>query len=368
MTNKKDFYDILGVSRSASEADIKKAYRSLAKKYHPDMNKEAGSEAKFKEVQEAYDVLSDATKKAKYDQYGHAAFDQQGGFGGSYGGGFDDLNDLFGSFFGGGFGGQGSRSRGPAKGQDRFMQIKIDFMDAVFGKKETITLDVDEVCDSCLGSGAHSKSDIGVCATCNGRGQTVTQQRTPFGVFQSTNTCPTCQGSGKSIKKKCASCSGKGYIRRRMSVDVNIPAGINTGQQLRVNGKGERGAQGGPNGDLYIEIVVAKHKHFVRDGKNIYIQVPISNIDATLGTTVDVPTVYGDVELTIPSGTQTGTQFRLKGKGLKDLRSDAQGDQFVEVKIDIPTKLTREEKEFYEKLRKLSSQQSAFKKFKDSFK
>lgn len=368
MTNKKDFYDILGVSRSASEADIKKAYRSLAKKYHPDMNKEAGSEAKFKEVQEAYDVLSDATKKAKYDQYGHAAFDQQSGFGGSYGGGFDDLNDLFGSFFGGGFGGQGSRNRGPAKGQDRFMQIKIDFMDAVFGKKETITLDVDEVCDSCLGSGAHSKSDIGVCATCNGRGQTVTQQRTPFGVFQSTNTCPTCQGSGKSIKKKCASCSGKGYIRRRMSVDVNIPAGINTGQQLRVNGKGERGAQGGPNGDLYIEIVVAKHKHFVRDGKNIYIQVPISNIDATLGTTVDVPTVYGDVELTIPSGTQTGTQFRLKGKGLKDLRSDAQGDQFVEVKIDIPTKLTREEKEFYEKLRKLSSQQSVFKKFKDSFK
>jgi molecular chaperone DnaJ len=368
MTNKKDFYDILGVSRSASDADIKKAYRSLAKKYHPDMNKEAGSEAKFKEVQEAYDVLSDPAKKSKYDQFGHAAFDQQAGFGGGYSGGFDDLNDLFGSFFGGGFGGQGSRSRGPAKGQDRFMQIKIDFMDAVFGKKETITLDVDEVCDTCLGSGAHSKADIGVCATCNGRGQTITQQRTPFGVFQSTNTCPTCQGSGKSIKKKCSVCSGKGYVRKRMSVDVNIPAGINTGQQLRVNGKGERGNQGGPNGDLYIEIVVAKHKHFVRDGKNIYIQVPISSIDATLGTTVDVPTVYGDVELTIPSGTQSGTQFRLKGKGLKDLRSDAQGDQFVEVKIDIPTKLSREEKEFYEKLRKLSSQKSVFDKFKDSFK
>ncbi|MBS3992007.1 MAG: molecular chaperone DnaJ [Erysipelothrix sp.] len=366
MTNKKDLYDILGVSRSASEAEIKKAYRTLAKKYHPDMNKETGAEAQFKEIQSAYDVLSDPSKKAKYDQFGHAAFDQQGG--GGYSGGFEDLNDLFGSFFGGGFGGQGARQRGPAKGQDRFMQIKIDFMDAVFGKKETLTLDVDEVCDQCLGSGAHSKADVGVCATCNGRGQTVTQQRTPFGVFQSTATCPTCQGSGKSIKKKCSTCSGKGYTRKRMSVDVNIPAGINTGQQLRVTGKGERGAQGGPNGDLYLEIVVAKHKHFVREGKNIYIQVPISNIDATLGTIIDVPTVYGDIELTIPSGTQSGTQFRIKGKGLKDLRTDSNGDQYVEVKVDIPTKLSREEKEAYEKLRKLSSNQSIYKKFKDSFK
>lgn len=368
MTNKKDFYDVLGVSRSASEADIKKAYRSLAKKYHPDMNKEAGAETKFKEIQEAYEVLSDATKKAKYDQFGHAAFDQQAGYGSGFNGGFEDLNDLFGSFFGGGFGGQSSRSRQTSKGQDRFMQIKIDFLDAVFGKKETVTLDVDEVCHSCLGSGAYSKADVGVCSQCNGRGQTVTQQRTPFGVFQSTGTCPTCQGSGKSIKKKCNVCAGKGYERKRMSVDVTIPAGINTGQQLRVNGKGERGSQGGPNGDLYIEIVVAKHKYFVRDGKNIFIQIPISSIDATLGTKVDVPTVYGDVELVIPPGTQSGTQFKIKNKGLKDLRGDTQGDQFVEVKIEIPTKLSREEKDIYEKLSKLASPHNVYKKFKDSFK
>lgn len=368
MASKKDYYESLGISKSASSDEIKKAYRTLAKKYHPDVNKEAGADAKFKEIQEAYEVLTDPQKKAQYDQFGHAAFDQQGGFGQASGfGGFEDLNDIFGSFFGGGFS-QSSRRTGPRKGQDRFMQMRVSFMDAVFGKDETITLDVDEVCDECMGSGAKSKDDIGVCSTCNGKGSIISQQRTPFGVFQSTNTCHDCQGTGKKIKNKCSKCSGKGYVRKRTNVEVKIPAGIMSGQQLRVTGKGERGTDGGPNGDLFLEILVAKHQYFQRDGKNIYIAVPISAIDATLGTNIDVPTVYGDVELTIPSGTQHGTQFRLKGKGVKDLRSSQVGDQYVEVKVEVEQKLSKEQKDLYEKLRQLSKKETVFDRFKKSFK
>lgn len=370
MAEKRDYYEVLGVSRSANEIEIKKAYRTLAKKYHPDVNKEPGSDVKFKEIQEAYEVLSDPSKKASYDQFGHAGMEGAGGFGGFGGsggfGGFEDLNDIFGSFFGGGQ--SRSRQSGPRKGQDRFMQMKINFMDAVFGKEESISLDVEEQCDVCFGSGAHSKDDVKTCTTCKGSGQTVTQQRTPFGVFQSASVCPDCGGSGKKIVNKCSKCNGKGYNRKRVTVDVKIPAGIQSGQQLRVSGKGERGASGGPNGDLFIEILVLKHKFFERDGRHIHITIPISAIDATLGTTVDVPTVYGDVELTIPAGTQHGTQFRLKGKGVKDLRTQEPGDQYVEVKIEVDTKLSREQKDLYEKLRKAGSKDSVFEKFKKSFK
>ena len=353
---KRDYYEVLGVNKGASEDEIKRAYKKMARKYHPDLNpdnKEA--EEKFKEVNEAYEVLSDADKRAKYDQYGFAAFDPSSFQSSAEGfGGFADiLNDLF----GGGFGGGGSRARsnGPRKGQDRYMQMKISFMDAIFGKTETITIDVDEQCSQCMGTGAHSKDDVTVCPTCHGSGTVVTQQRTPFGVFQSQSVCPDCGGTGKKIRKKCSKCGGKGYEHKRVSVDVKIPAGIQSGQQLRVSGKGERGANGGSNGDLYIEIMVMKHDYFVRDGRNIYITIPISSVDATLGCSVDVPTVYGDVELTIPSGTQNGQQFRLKGKGVKDLRGSGQGDQLVEVKIEIPKKLSGEEKEMYEKLRKLQA-------------
>ncbi len=366
MAQKRDYYEALGINRDANESDIKKAYRTLAKKYHPDVSKEAGSDVKFKEIQEAYEVLSDPQKKATYDQFGHAGMESAGGFGAGGFGGFEDLNDIFGSFFGGGQ--SRARQTGPRKGQDRFMQMKIEFLDAIFGKEESIQLDVDEQCDTCFGSGARSKDDVKVCPTCNGRGTVVSQQRTPFGVFQSTNTCPDCQGSGKKVANKCNKCNGKGYNRKRVTVDVKIPAGIQSGQQLRVSGKGERGLNGGPNGDLFIEVLVLKHKYFERDGRNIYISIPISAIDATLGTKIDVPTVYGDVELTIPAGTQHGTQFRVRGKGVKDLRSSDVGDQIVQVKVEIDTKLTREQKELYERLRGSGQKENVFDKFKKSFK
>lgn len=367
--SKRDYYEVLGLSKGASDDEIKKAYRKMAKKYHPDVNKDPGAEEKFKEVNEAYEVLSDPQKKATYDQFGHAGMDGAN-FGGGAGGfgGFEDFGDIFGSFFGGGFGGGSRRANnGPRKGNDRFMQMRIDFMDAIFGKTETITIDVDEQCDECMGSGAKSKSDIKSCPHCNGTGTVTTQQRTPFGVFQSQSVCPECNGTGKTIVNKCPKCHGKGYEHKRVKLDIKIPAGIQSGQQVRVPNKGERGLNGGPNGDLYIEILVSRHKQFVRDGNDIRISVPISAVDAVLGCKVDVPTVYGDVELTIPAGTQYGQQFRLKGKGVKGPRG-GQGDQYVEVKVEVPTKITRDEKELYEKIRNKKAHESPFEKFKKAFK
>lgn len=378
MSEKRDYYEVLGISKDASEQEIKKAYRSLAKKYHPDMNKSPDAETKFKEINEAYEVLSDPDKKAKYDQFGFAGVDPnaQGGFGGFSSGSFDDLNDIFGSMFGGGFsgfGGFGSSSRNsnqPRKGQDRYMQMNVSFMDAIFGKTETINLSVDEKCNQCNGTGAASPSDISTCSRCNGSGRVVTQQRTAFGVFQSQSVCPDCNGSGKKIKKVCPKCHGEGYEHKRVSVDLKIPSGIQTGQQLRVQGKGERGINGGPNGDLYIEVRVASHEYFRREGKNIYITIPISNVDATLGCTVDVPTVHGDVELTIPAGTQNGAQLRIREKGVPDVRGGKAGDEIVEIKVEIPKKLSREEKELYQKLYNIQHKgnESVFDKFKKAFK
>ncbi len=313
MADKRDYYEVLGISKDASDADIKKAYRKMAKKYHPDINKEPGAEDKFKEINEAYEVLSDPQKKATYDQFGFAGMDGASGFGQGGFGGFEDFGDIFGSFFGGGFGGGSRRQNtGPRKGNDRFMQMRIDFMDAIFGKTETITIDLDEQCDECMGTGAKSKSDIQTCSHCGGTGTVTTQQRTPFGVFQSQSVCPECNGTGKTIKHKCPKCNGKGYEHKRVKLDIKIPAGIQTGQQVRVSNKGERGINGGPNGDLYIEIIVSRHSQFVRDGNDIRIAVPISSLDATLGCKIDVPTVYGDVELTIPATTWTAIQ--IKGK------------------------------------------------------
>ncbi len=366
---KRDYYEVLGVSKTATPDEIKKAYRKLAMKYHPDVNKEPGAEDKFKEINEAYEVLSDEQKRKTYDQFGHAGMD--GSFGqGGYSQGFadfGDINDIFGSFFGGGFGGGSQRrqANAPRQGNDRLMNMRIDFMDAVFGKTETITLDVDEPCKHCHGTGAESEHDVQTCPTCNGSGYVMQQQRSMFGVIQQQTVCPDCRGTGKKVTKACHVCGGKGYEHRRVKLDIKIPQGIQSGQQIRIAGKGERGTNGGPNGDLYIEITVKPHSTFNRQGDDIYIKVPISAIDATIGTTVQVPTVNGDVELKIPEGTQPNTKFRLKGKGVKSRRG--QGDEFVEVSVEIPKKVSRKDREMYEKLRS-GQGETPFEKFKKAFK
>ena len=378
MAEKRDYYEVLGVSKNATADEIRKAYRVLAKKYHPDLNHEPGAAEKFKEVNEANEVLSDPQKRASYDQFGFAGMNGANGSGfegfsqGFQGGGFGGFDDIFSSFFSG-MGGSGASSQRRAnsaqKGEDRFMQMKITFMEAIFGKTSSIELDGDEVCPTCHGSGAKSASDVSTCPTCNGAGEVLEQQRTAFGIFQSRKVCPTCHGKGKVIKKVCDKCGGKGYIHKHVVVEVKIPAGIQTGQQLRIPGKGERGANGGPNGDLYIEVMVAAHKYFIRDGKDISIRIPISSLDATLGCKVAVPTVYNEVELTIPSGTQDGTKFRLRGKGVKSSNGGMPGDQYVIVDIQIPKDLNRKETELYRQLQELSKEKSksVFDKFKDAF-
>lgn len=377
MANKRDYYEVLGLTKSASEDDIKKAYRKLAKKYHPDVNKAADAEAKFKEINEAYEVLSDPQKKATYDQFGHAGMDgfQSGGFSSGFGGmNMDDLGDIFSSFMGGmggfsgfNFGGSSSRRSGPLKGDNRYMTMDIDFLDSVHGVDKLVNITVDKMCTHCDGTGAASKTDIETCPTCRGSGRVTRQSRTPFGVIQQQTVCPDCRGTGKRIKKVCPHCNGNGYNTIKEQVEVSIPAGIGSGQQVRLAGYGERGENGGPNGDLYIEIRVRPHKYFTREGNNIRISVPISALDATLGTIVDVPTAYGDVEMSVPAGTQPGQQLRLKGYGIKDLRTNNVGDQYVEIQIEIPKKLTREEKELYEKLAN-RKKESVFEKFKKNFK
>lgn len=375
MAEKRDYYEVLGVSKSATPDEIKKAYRKLAMKYHPDRNHEPGAEDKFKEINEAYEVLSDEKKRATYDQFGHAGMDGAFGQGGGFSGGFtdfSDLGDIFGSFFGGGFGGGGFGGGGsrrssnqPRQGQDRYMQMRIDFMDSIFGKTETISLDVDETCKHCNGSGAESPSDVQTCPTCHGSGYVMSQQRTPFGVIQQQSVCPDCHGTGKKVTRACSHCHGKGYEHRRVKLDIKIPAGIQSGQQIRIPQKGERGSNGGPNGDLYIEIMVTPHPTFKREDNNIFIKVPISSIDATIGCTIQVPTVYGDVELKIPEGTQPNTKFRLKGKGVKS--RSGEGDEFVEVQVEIPRKVSRRERELYEEL-KSGQAESPFERFKRAFK
>ncbi len=370
MAEKRDYYEVLGVNKTATQDEIKKAYRKLARQYHPDVNKAPDAEEKFKEINEAYEVLSDEQKRASYDQFGFAGMDGAYGSQGFASGGFtdfSDLGDIFGSFFGGGFGGSTRRnSNVPRQGQDRYRQMRINFMDSIFGKTETITLDVDEQCKHCNGSGAETPQDIETCSTCGGSGYVMSQQRTPFGVIQQQTVCPDCRGTGKKIIRFCTHCHGKGYDRKRIKLDIKIPAGIQTGQQIRIAGKGERGTNGGPNGDLYIEVLVNPHPTFQRDNNDIRITVPISALDATIGCTIDVPTVYGDVELKIPEGTQPNTKFRLKGKGVKT-RNGQQGDEYVEVTVEIPKKLSKKEKELYQQL-KASQKESPFDKFKKAFK
>lgn len=377
MAEKRDYYEVLGISKSATKDEIKSAYRKLAKKYHPDINKEPGAEEKFKEVQEAYDVLYDDQKRQMYNQFGHAAFDANAsagpnsGFNGSgfSGFGFGDLNDIFSSMFSGG-GRRRQSSVGPERGEDSLMRIRVDFMDTITGKKVLVPISFDEPCEHCHGTGANSSSDIKTCTRCGGRGYVRNTVRTPFGVMESEGVCPECGGSGKKVTVKCTTCGGSGYKHVKKDVEVNIPAGINAGQQIRLKGKGSRGRNGGENGDLYLEVVVNPHKFFKREGNDIHCEVNLSFIDCALGTTIEVDTVYGPVEVNVPAGTQPNAVLMLKGRGVKDLRSGNPGNQYIKVKVETPKNLTKEQKELLEKFKDTMKDEPKgfFKKIKAKFK
>ena len=374
---KRDYYEVLGVTKSASKDEIKSAYRKLAKKYHPD-NKETGDETKFKEVQEAYDILYDDQKRSAYDQFGHAAFEQTGGgpaggnpFSGFGGGGFsgEDINlgDIFSQFFGGGRS-SARRKTGPIRGDDILMKLRVDFMDVVTGKDQEVSFDFDEECPHCHGSGADTPSDVKVCSTCHGRGSVTRQQRSLFGMVDTEVVCPTCGGKGKIISKKCTVCGGSGYRKVKKTTKIHIPVGIASGQQIRLQGYGAAGENGGPHGDLYVEINVKPHQFFKREKNDIHLEVPIDFVDAILGTKIEVPTVYGEMILTIPEGTQPGQILRMKGQGIKDLRTGKPGDQYVHLLIKSPTSLSRKQREALEEYRaNTKASDSPFEKFKKFF-
>ena len=357
MATSRDYYEVLGVSKDATDAEIKSAFRKLAKKYHPDINPSKEAEAKFKEIGEAYAVLSDKDKRRQYDQFGHEAYTQgasQGGFGGGFQG-FSaddiDLSSIFDDLFGGGmFGGSSSRRNSrnrPTKGEDSLVKVKLTFEEAVFGCKKTINLDLDSVCEACDGAGGTGEE---TCHTCNGRGRVITQQRSMFGVFQTESTCPDCNGRGKTYKNTCKKWTGKGHILKNKEIEITVPEGVDNGHQLRISGKGSAGYNGGPNGDIYIEFKVADHPLFERKGNDIYVDVPITITDAVLGCKKEVPTLTGSVILDIDSGSQPGDQLRLKGKGIKDPTSSKKGDMYVVLNVVIPSKLDRKQKELFKDL------------------
>lgn len=357
MADKRDYYEILGVDKNADEAAIKKAYRVLAKKYHPDMNpgnKEA--EQNFKEVNEAYAVLSDPDKKPKYDQYGHAGIDPNAGFGdgggfGGFGGGSDIFGDIFSSFFGGGSGASsgGGQYNGPIRGNDILQRITISFEEAAFGCKKEISYGKVEKCPECDGSGSQKGSSPETCTTCHGSGQVRISQRTALGMFQTTRTCSECSGTGKIIKNPCSYCRGKGYVKNAKKLDVTIPAGIDDGQKVAIRLQGDCGRNGGPNGDLIIAVSVRPHPIFERDGYNIYCEVPITFAEASLGAEILIPTLEGQVSYAVPEGTQNGTQFTIRSKGIPYVNSKSRGDLIFAVTIETPRGLSDNQKELLRK-------------------
>ncbi len=372
MASSQNYYDILGVSKTATDAEIKSAFRKLAKKYHPDINKEPGAEQKFKEIGEAYAVLSDPEKRKQYDQFGHEAYTQgaaQGGFGGGFGG-FSaddiDLSSIFDDLFGGSiFGNSSRRASGrnrPTKGRDSLVKVDLTFEEAVFGCKKTINIDLDTECEDCSGKGGSGET---TCSTCGGRGRVITQQRTMFGVFQSESTCPDCNGKGKTFKTTCKSCSGTGHVVKNKEIEITVPEGVDDGHQLRISGKGAAGYNGGPNGDIYIEFRVKDHPLFERKDNDIYLDVPLTITEAVLGCKKEVPTLTGTVVLTVDPGSQPGDQLRLRGKGVKDPVRNKKGDMYVVLDVVIPTKLDRKQKELFKELDKTDLEVgSAFKNYK----
>ena len=361
--NKRDYYEVLGVSKNASESEIKSAFRKLAKKYHPDVSKEPDAAEKFKEAQEAYAVLSDENKRRQYDQFGHSAF-EQGGMGGA---GFDfgdiDLSDILDDLFGGSFGFGGRRNSGnrPRRGNDTLMHMNLTFDEAIFGTNKSVNVDVSEDCLEC-----HGKGGIGEhkCPTCNGTGQETRQQSTIFGSFMTKTTCSSCRGAGVTYDKKCSKCRGTGKVKKNKTLDVKIPAGVDTGLRLRLAGKGEAGSNGGPNGDIYIEFNVKEHPIYKRDENDIYLVLPITITDAVLGTKIDIPTIHGPVTLTIPAGSKTNDKQRLKGKGIKSDITHRTGDMYVILEVSIPKKLTKEQKKLFEGLKDTNLKDPEYDKIK----
>jgi molecular chaperone DnaJ len=371
--SKRDYYEVLGVSKNASKDELKKAYRKLSKQYHPDINKEPNADEKFKEIAEAYEVLSDDQKKAQYDQFGHAGPNQ--GFGGSdFGGGFGGFEDIFSSFFGGG----GARRRdpnAPRQGADLQYTMTLSFEEAVFGKEVDVEIPREETCDTCNGSGAKPGTKPETCKHCQGSGQLNVEQNTPFGRIVNRRVCHYCNGTGKEIKNKCNTCSGTGKIKKRRKINVKVPAGVDDGQQLRVAGQGEPGVNGGPAGDLYVVFHVRAHEFFERDGDDIYCEMPITFVQASLGDEIEVPTINGKIKLKVPAGTQTGTKFRLKGKGVPNVRGYGVGDQHIIVRIVTPTKLTEKQKQLLAEFAEISGnlphgeqEEGFFSKVKRAFK
>ena len=349
--NKRDYYEVLGVEKSATDEQLKKAYRRLAAKYHPDVSTEPNAEEKFKEINEAYEVLSDSDKRARYDQFGFAGVDPNfnpggspfGGFGGGFGG-FGDLGDIFGDLFGGGTRSTRSTNRA-ARGENITAQVEVTFEEAAFGVEKELNISRIETCDECRGTGAAAGTQPETCTHCRGTGQVRTQQNFMGMTMQSSAPCPVCGGKGKTVKTPCARCKGKGRIKRSQKIKVDIPSGIDDGQSVRIRSQGNAGANGGPAGDLLVAVRIRPHDLFTRDGANVYCDMPISFYQAACGAEIEVPTLDGKVRYTVPEGTQTGTTFRLKGKGIPFVGYASRGDQYVTVVVETPNRLTREQKE-----------------------
>lgn len=370
--SKRDYYEILGVSRDATKQEIRRAYRKKARKYHPDVNKAEDAQERFIEIKEAYEVLSDDEKRAQYDRFGHAGASGQGfsGFGDhDFTGGFEDIFDMF-------FGGGSRRDpNAPRQGADLQYTMTLEFEEAIFGKETEITIPKEETCNTCSGSGAKPGSKVNTCSHCHGTGQLNIEQSTPFGKVVNRRVCNNCSGTGKVITENCMTCRGTGKVKTHSKVKVSIPAGIDQGQRIRISGRGEPGINGGPAGDLYIVVNIKPHEYFERDGDTIYSELPLTFAQAALGDEIEVPTVHGPVKLKIPAGTQSGKVFRLRNKGVPNIRGYGYGDQHVQVKVVTPTNLTKEQKELLRKFNEIGGHdaldeqgESLFQRFRKAFK